>query len=109
MSVSQVGSQIASQISKTASGDSSSTLQNASANKIGKSDAFGDLLADLLNSTNESQKNSANAIKGLATGEVENVHDVVLAVAEADLAFRLILEIRNKLLDTYQEIMRMQF
>ncbi len=71
-------------------------------------DSFGDLLEKLMSDANAAQKNSDTVIEGFVSGKVDNIHDVVLAVAEADLSFRLIMEIRNKLIDSYQEIMRMQ-
>jgi len=42
------------------------------------------------------------------TGEAESIHDVVLTTSRADLAFRLMMEIRNRLIASYQEVMRMQ-
>ena len=41
-------------------------------------------------------------------GQTDNLHSVMLAVAKADLSFRTILEVRNRLTDAFQEIMRMQ-
>jgi len=47
-------------------------------------------------------------VDGMVSGEVTEVHDVMIAAKEASLAFDLLLEVRNKLLEGYQEIMRMQ-
>ena len=44
----------------------------------------------------------------MVTGEVTEVHDVMIAAKESQLAFELLVEVRNKLLESYQEIMRMQ-
>jgi len=44
-----------------------------------------------------------------AVGKDYDLHDIMIASEKADLSFRLLLQIRNKLLDAYQEIMRMQF
>jgi len=44
----------------------------------------------------------------MVTGQVTEVHDVMIAAKEAQMAFELLLEVRNKLLESYQEIMRMQ-
>jgi flagellar hook-basal body complex protein FliE len=54
------------------------------------------------------EKKSDATIKGFAIGEVTDIHEVTIAVEEAQIAFNLLLEIRNKLLETYQEVMRMQ-
>jgi flagellar hook-basal body complex protein FliE len=42
-------------------------------------------------------------------GDMENIHEVMLKVSQADLSFRMVLEMRNKMLDAYTEIARMQF
>ena len=70
--------------------------------------SFGSLVEQFVGDVNAKQLQMDQAVQDLAVGKTENVHDVVLAVAQADLSFRLILEIRNRLTDAYQEIMRMQ-
>ena len=69
---------------------------------------FAQLVSDLLSDSNVQQLQADQAVEGLVSGKTDNVHGVVLSVAKADLAFRLVLEIRNHLIDSYQEIMRMQ-
>ena len=49
-----------------------------------------------------------SAIAKLAAGEDVDLHQVMLSMQEADIAFQLALQTRNKLVDAYQEIMRMQ-
>jgi flagellar hook-basal body complex protein FliE len=70
--------------------------------------AFGDLLKDLLAHEASANQAADKAITDLATGKAESIHEVGLAVAQADLQFRLVLELRNRLTDAYQEVMRMQ-
>jgi flagellar hook-basal body complex protein FliE len=50
---------------------------------------------------------ASQAVRDLALGRTDNLHSVALAVARADLSFRMVLEMRNRLSDAYQEIMRM--
>ena len=69
---------------------------------------FSRLIADQLNDVNLEQLNADETVKSFAKGETDNVHDVVMAVAKADLSFRMVLEIRNRLIESYQEVMRMQ-
>ncbi len=69
---------------------------------------FGDLVSQFLQDANNQQLQVGSQIEALATGQTDNVHDVVLSVAKADLAFRLVMEIRNRLISSYQELMRMQ-
>lgn len=69
---------------------------------------FASMLADLVQDANGTQVKADQVFEQFVTGETENVHDVVLSVAKADVSFRLLLEIRNHLMEAYQEIMRMQ-
>ena len=70
--------------------------------------SFGRLIDQLLADANSQQVRSDQAVQDLAVGHASNVHDVILAVAKADLSFRMILEVRNRLTEAYQEVMRMQ-
>jgi flagellar hook-basal body complex protein FliE len=69
---------------------------------------FGSLLEDLLGKVNLQQTAADRAVNDFAMGKTENLHGIMLEVAKADLSFRLFLEIRNRLTDAFQEIMRMQ-
>lgn len=69
---------------------------------------FKDLLKGLVDQVNTLQKEADASIKGLATGETTNVHDVTVKMEEAGIAFDLMMEIRNKLVDAYQQIIKMQ-
>ncbi len=69
---------------------------------------FADVVEQVLRDVNAQQGQAQGQIAGLLTGESAHVHDVVLSVAKADLAFRLVLEIRNRLIASYQDLMRMQ-
>jgi flagellar hook-basal body complex protein FliE len=51
---------------------------------------------------------SDNQLRGLAVGEIENLHQVMMSLEKAKLSFELALQVRNKLLEAYQDIMRMQ-
>jgi flagellar hook-basal body complex protein FliE len=69
---------------------------------------FAAVIDSVLGGANASRAASEAAIHDLATGRTDNLHDVMLQVAQADLSFRLVLEIRNRLTDAYQEVMKMQ-
>ena len=49
-----------------------------------------------------------HTLQRLATGEVDNLHQVMLSLEEAKLSFQLLVQVRNKLLEAYQDILRMQ-
>ena len=70
--------------------------------------SFSNLMDQLLGGAVRSGESAEAAVRDLATGQTDNLHSVLLQVAQADLSFHLILEIRNRLTDAYQEIMKMQ-
>ena len=88
----------------------SSIAQSASAPaKVSSGDSpFSNVFSKLLSEANGQQIASEQAIEQLANGQTDSIHDVVISVAKAELSFRLVLEIRNRLIEAYQEIMRMQ-
>jgi len=69
---------------------------------------FTQYLKQALDKVNDVQINAENQTKALITGEAQNLHEVMLATEEARLALELSVQIRNKLVDAYQEMMRMQ-
>ncbi len=69
---------------------------------------FGATLKEVLTEVNDLQLNSDRMMEQFAAGKVENLHDVLIAQQEASIAFRLVQEVRNKLLEGYQDLMRMQ-
>ena len=62
----------------------------------------------MVQQTNAQQVSAKDSVEQLITGETDSIHDVVLTASRADLAFRLMMEIRNRLIASYQEVMRMQ-
>jgi flagellar hook-basal body complex protein FliE len=69
---------------------------------------FADMVKGLIKDTDQQQIKAQDGVRQLVTGEAESIHDVVLTTSRADLAFRLMMEIRNRLIASYQEVMRMQ-
>jgi len=69
---------------------------------------FDDILKDFIHDVNDLQSVANESIEKLAAGEITDVHEVMVAVEKAGVAFDLMMEIRNKMLEAYQEIMRMQ-
>ncbi len=70
--------------------------------------SFRNLFNDLLEKANEPHVEANNTVNQFITGETDNVHDVVLSMVNADMSFRLFLEMGNKVMEAYQEISRMQ-
>lgn len=69
---------------------------------------FGNIFKEQINKLNEYQKNSEKAISQFLTGEVQDLHQVVITGEEAKLSMHLAVQVRNKLVEAYQEMMRMQ-
>lgn len=72
------------------------------------SGSFSNLIKGLLDKANEPHLQADTSMSDLITGKTDNVHNVVLSAVKADLSFRMVLELRNRLTEAYQEIMRMQ-
>jgi len=69
---------------------------------------FGSMLAGAIGRVDQVQQNSQSSIAKFLSGEDEEVHKVALATQEAALSFDLFLQVRNKVVSAYQEVMRMQ-
>ena len=76
-------------------------------NSVGTSD-FASWLAKEIGSVNDKLVNSDQLLQRLATGDVDNLHQVMIGIEEAKISFQLLVQVRNKLLDAYQDILRMQ-
>ena len=73
-----------------------------------KGAGFGEILKDAISTVNEVQKQSDQEIQKLMTGESQDLHTTVIAMQKADLSFQMMMQVRNKIVQAYQEIMRMQ-
>jgi len=72
------------------------------------SDSFASMLGQFVSDVNAQQNISAQAVNALQSGQNVPLHQAVIAMEEANVSFQLMVEVRNRLLDAYQEIMRMQ-
>jgi flagellar hook-basal body complex protein FliE len=68
---------------------------------------FGEMLKESLNEVNKFQLDADKSVEDLATGKNKNIHETMIAISQADLAFRMTMQVRNKVVDSYQEVMRM--
>jgi len=94
-------------------------IQAAAASKIAASAAavagpqamsgtFGGLVTEALRQVNQSQVDADMAVKNLAIGKEKNLHSVMIALEEASLSMQFAMAIRNKVIEAYQEVSRMQ-
>ena len=70
--------------------------------------SFAATLKDAVMDVNTLQKKSDHMMQELATGKSKNIPEVLVAAEKADIAFKLMVQVRNKLIDAYQEILKMQ-
>jgi flagellar hook-basal body complex protein FliE len=71
------------------------------------SDPFGSMLGQFIQDVNTKQVDAGNAVASLQAGGNVSLHQAVIAMEEANVSFQLMVEVRNKLLEAYQELMRM--
>ncbi len=71
-------------------------------------DSFASMLGKMVSEVNEQQASASQSVAALQGGQNIPLHQAVVAMEEANVSFQLMVEVRNRLLDAYQEIMRMQ-
>jgi len=74
----------------------------------GSGSPFQSVLSDAIRRVDDFQRNAQSSIGRYLAGEDEEVHKVALASQEAEMTFDLFLQMRNKVVSAYQEVMRMQ-
>jgi len=84
-------------------------LSSSDSSDVSKAEkSFADYLSSTLDQVENTQKSSDTAVEKLSTGQAKNMHEVMLAVSEADISVRMLVQVRNKALDAYDKIMQMQ-
>jgi len=101
-------------INQIASVKISEVTENSKSQKISKDPNsekvknFGDTITDFIETVNKDLKSSSQQVTDVIQGKSENLHQAMIALEESKLSFQLMLEIRNKLLESYKEIERLQ-
>jgi flagellar hook-basal body complex protein FliE len=70
---------------------------------------FADVLRSMAQQTSALDKKAASTVTGLLNGSGVEIHDAMIATQKADMAFELALQVRNKAVGAYQQMMSMQF
>jgi len=70
--------------------------------------SFENLLGGLVNDVAQKQAAASHAVTGLLSGQNVSLHQAMISMEEANVSFQMMVEVRNRLLDSYQELMRMQ-
>jgi flagellar hook-basal body complex protein FliE len=87
--------------------NSDAPLQNSPASSSSGAN-FENLLGGLVNDVAQKQAAAGGAVTGLLSGQNVSLHQAMISMEEANVSFQMMVEVRNRLLDSYQELMRMQ-
>ena len=71
-------------------------------------ESFGNMLARSLNDVNRLKLEADEAVENLAAGKQKDIHTTMIALEKADVAFQLLMQVRNKIISAYETIMRTQ-
>jgi flagellar hook-basal body complex protein FliE len=83
-------------------------LPSATPNTASPTEGFGPMLDGLVGTVQEKSSAAQAATRKILLGDSDQLHQSVIAMQEASVAFTMMVEVRNKLVESYQELMRMQ-
>lgn len=89
----------------------STTLPGAEtvrAPRQGEASTFKEIVNKYLEDTNQLQLKAGEVVRQMAAGEIDDIHDVMITVEKSRVSLELVIEIRDRLLEAYRELMRMQ-
>jgi len=86
-----------------------STTSTSNVQNTKSESEFSKILSDAIKSVNDQQKYVEQLSDDFAQGKISNIHELVVEAEKASISLRLTVEVRNKIVDAYREIMRMQF
>jgi flagellar hook-basal body complex protein FliE len=76
--------------------------------KQSEGNSFGSVLKDAISDINKLQNDADNAIAKVQLEDAGSIHEAMIALEKAGISFQVMMQVRNKILDAYQEVMRMQ-
>lgn len=76
--------------------------------QAGSGAEFGQMVSDGISQVNQQLVGAQVDLQRLATGDVQNLHQVMMNLEETRLSFQLLLQVRNRVLEAYQDVMKMQ-
>ncbi|MFV0439006.1 MAG: flagellar hook-basal body complex protein FliE [Desulfopila sp.] len=93
----------------TIAGGSPLPIRPADTGSVAKaSEGFGELIDSMIGEVKRQQQEGDAAAANLQTGDEKHLHQAIIAVEEADISLRMLVQMRNKALSAYEEIMRLQ-
>jgi flagellar hook-basal body complex protein FliE len=85
------------------------TAPSAPSGSKGSEGGFGDTLKDAIRSVDQLDQTSQTQVADLLKGDRQDIHNVMISVEKADVAFQLMMQVRNKIVNAYQEVSKLQF
>ena len=83
-------------------------IEIGGSNRAAGGSEFHNMLQDAIDQVELSRNGANQSVQSFLSGEGEDLHSTALAVQRADLEFSLLMQVRNKVVSAYQEVMRMQ-
>ncbi|MCL5283172.1 MAG: flagellar hook-basal body complex protein FliE [Armatimonadetes bacterium] len=75
---------------------------------VESSDSFGQILSNALDEVNQEQLNAAQKVEQFSEGKNMDVHDLMITVEKANIALDMAVQVRNQIVNAYQQVMQMQ-
>lgn len=97
-----------SELEKLSPGIQPMPIGTATTPPTGAASAAGDILGELVSDVSSKQTAAGQSVNQLLSGQNVSLHQTMITMEEASISFQLMVEVRNKLLESYQELMRMQ-
>ena len=69
---------------------------------------FSSILSDAIQEVNQLEASAGEEVQKVMSGEITDIHSAMIAVQKADVSFQMMMQVRNKIVSAYQEIMKMQ-
>lgn len=88
--------------------DSYPSIKQSEKSETISSESFMSTLNQAIEKVNQLQQSANRKAEQFAVGQTDNIADVMIAMEKADIALRLMMQVRNKIIEGYQEIMKMQ-
>ena len=77
-------------------------------NNVKNDSSFDNILTESLKEVNSAQNEANSAVESLVAGRTENIHETMIQMQKASISFQMMMEVRNKLVDAYNEIIKMR-
>lgn len=68
---------------------------------------FKETLKESIDKVNDMQMEAHSAMEALATGKTNNLHETMITIQKAEISFKMMMQVKNKIMSAYQEVMRM--